>query len=83
MQVIGVSFDKPADNAAFAARYEFPFPLISDTDHKMGIAYGAADSMKDEFARRIAYVIDENGRIAQAHAKVDAKNYPREQLAKL
>ena len=83
MQVIGVSFDTPADNAAFAARYEFPFPLISDTDHKMGLAYGAADSMKDEFARRIAYVIDENGRIAQAHAKVDAKNYPREQLAKL
>ncbi len=83
MQVIGVSFDTAADNAAFAARYEFPFPLISDTDHKMGLAYGAADSMKDEFARRIAYVIDENGRIAQAHAKVDAKNYPREQLAKL
>ena len=26
---------------------------------------------------------DENGKIAQAHAKVDAKNYPREQLASL
>ena len=83
MQVIGVSFDKPEDNAAFAARYEFPFPLISDTDRKLGVAYGAADSEKDEYARRIAYVIDENGKIAQAHAKVDAKNYPREQLASL
>lgn len=83
MQVIGVSFDKQADNAAFAARYEFPFPLISDTDRKLGIAYGAAESAKDEYARRIAYVIDEDGKIAQAHAKVDAKNYPREQLASL
>jgi thioredoxin-dependent peroxiredoxin len=81
--VIGVSFDKQADNAAFAARYEFPFPLISDTDRKLGVAYGAADSPKDEYARRIAYVIDENGKIEQAHAKVDAKNYPREQLATL
>jgi peroxiredoxin len=39
--------------------------------------------VKDEYARRIAYVIDENGRIAQAHAKVDARAYPREQLKSL
>ena len=47
------------------------------------MAYGAADSAKDEYARRIAYVIDENGTIAQAHAKVDARAYPKEQLATL
>jgi len=28
-------------------------------------------------------VIDEKGAIAQAHAKVDAKSYPQEQLATL
>lgn len=47
------------------------------------MAYGACDSPKDEYARRIAYVIDENGRIAQAHPKVDARAYPQEQLASL
>jgi peroxiredoxin len=47
------------------------------------MAYGAATSPRDEFAKRIAYVIDENGRIAEAHAKVDARNYPKEQLATL
>jgi peroxiredoxin len=47
------------------------------------VAYGAADSTRDEFARRIAYVIDENGRIAEAHEKVDPSSYPREQLATL
>lgn len=83
MQVIGVSFDKVADNAAFGAKNRFEFPLISDTDRKLGLAYGAADNAKDEFARRIAYVIDEKGNIAEAHEKVDAKNYPREQLATL
>jgi peroxiredoxin Q/BCP len=81
VQVIGVSFDTPAENAAFAAKYEFPFPLISDTDRKIGMAYGACESGKDEYARRIAYVIDEQGKIAQAHAKVDARTYPKEQLA--
>ncbi len=81
--MIGVSFDTPADNAAFAKKFDFPFPLISDTGRKLGIAYGACDSPKDEYARRIAYVIDEQGKIAQAHPKVDARSYPKEQLASL
>jgi len=56
---------------------------LCDTDRKIGLAYGAAEKATDEYARRIAYVIDENGKIAQAHAKVDAKSYPQEQLATL
>jgi peroxiredoxin len=47
------------------------------------MAYGAAESVKDEYAKRIAYVIDENGRIAEAHGKVDPRSYPKEQLARL
>ena len=47
------------------------------------MAYGALDSPSDEYARRIAYVIDEQGRVAQAHGKVDARTYPREQLKSL
>jgi peroxiredoxin Q/BCP len=81
--VIGVSFDTREENERFATKFDFPFPLIGDTERKIGLAYGACDSAKDEYARRIAYVIDEEGRIAQAHPKVDARNYPREQLASL
>jgi peroxiredoxin len=47
------------------------------------MAYGAADSPTDEYAKRIAYVIDENGRVAEAHPKVDARSYPKDQLARL
>ena len=57
--------------------------MICETDRKIGLAYGAASSAGDEYARRIAYVIDENGKVAEAHAKVDAKTYPAEQLARL
>jgi len=71
------------DNAKFAKKNDFPYPLLCDTDRKIGIAYGAADSPKDEYARRIAYVIDENGKIAEAHPKVDARAYPKEQLQSL
>jgi peroxiredoxin Q/BCP len=81
--VIGVSFDEKAGSKKFAEKYNFPFPLISDTDRKLGLAYGACDAPTDEYARRIAYVIDEKGKIAQAHPKVDARAYPKEQLASL
>jgi thioredoxin-dependent peroxiredoxin len=57
--------------------------LLCDTDRKIGLAYGAASSAGDEYARRIAYLIDQNGRIAEAHEKVDAKTYPADQLARL
>jgi len=78
-----VSFDSVEDNAKFAKKNDFPYPLLCDTDRKIGIAYGAADSPKDEYARRIAYVIDENGKIAEAHPTVDARAYPKEQLQSL
>jgi peroxiredoxin Q/BCP len=81
--VIGVSFDKPEDSRKFSEKFRFPFPLISDTGRKLGMAYGACDSPKDEYARRVAYVIDESGKIAQVHPKVDARSYPKEQLASL
>jgi peroxiredoxin Q/BCP len=82
-QVIGVSFDSVEENRHFAEKFNFPFPLLCDTDKKIGMAYGAAESPRDEYARRIAYVIDENGKIAQAHAKVDAATYPAQQLRQL
>ncbi len=78
-----MSFDSPGENAAFARKYDFPFSLISDQSRSIGIHYGAANSTKDEYARRIAYVISEDGTIREAHAKVDAKTYPREQLKTL
>ena len=78
-----MSFDTVADNASFAEKYDFPFPLLCDTDRSVGLIYGAASSPKDEYAKRIAYVIDEQGRIAEAHGKVDARTYPKEQLARL
>jgi len=83
VQILGASFDKAEDNARFAQKYKFPFPLLCDTDRKIGIAYGAASSPQDEYAKRIAYLIDENGRIASANPKVDPRAYPKEQLAAL
>jgi peroxiredoxin Q/BCP len=77
-----VSFDSPAENKAFAEKFNFNSPLISDTDRTIGTAYGAnVDPAKG--AQRVGVVIDESGRIKQWHERVDARAWPTELLKTL
>jgi peroxiredoxin Q/BCP len=71
--VLGISFDSIEDNRAFAEKFGFPFRLLCDVDRSVGMAYGAADSPETGYAKRISYVIGEDGRILLAYPKVDPK----------
>jgi peroxiredoxin Q/BCP len=80
--ILGASFDSQADNKKFAEKFNFNFPLISDTDRTIGTAYGAnADPQKG--AQRVGVVIDKDGKIKEWHERVDARAWPAEALAKL
>ena len=83
MEILGVSFDSVAENAAFAQKYAFPFLLLCDTDRTLGLAYGACDNAKAGFAKRISYLIDESGTIMKAYESVNARSHPAEVLADL
>ena len=65
MQVFGVSFDSPEDNAAFAAKNQFPFPLLSDTDRSLALALGLVDSADTWWAPRVTFVVSPEGIIEQ------------------
>jgi peroxiredoxin Q/BCP len=82
-EILGVSFDTVEENRAFAEKFNFPFRLLCDTKREIGMAYGACDSADAGHARRITYVIDEDGRIAQAFEQVNAREHPEELLATL
>jgi len=69
------------ENAAFAAKFNFPYPLLCDTTRVIGMAYGACDPADAGNARRISYVIGPDGRIEHAFAKVDTKTHPAAVLA--
>lgn len=71
------------DNAAFARKLRFPFPLLSDVKREIGLAYGAASTPDSEMASRISYVVGPDGRIEQAHPKVSPKTHPEEVLKSL
>ena len=80
--ILGASFDSEADNKKFAEKFNFNFPLICDTDRKIGTAYGAnVDPQKG--AARVGVVIDPNGKIKEWHARVDARAWPAEVIKQL
>lgn len=81
IEVIGVSFDSVADNAAFARRHDFGFRLLSDTTHEVALAYGACDSLKARYPERISFLIDTNGRIERVYDKVDPRDHAAQVLA--
>ena len=83
MQILGISFDTVPDNAAFARKFAFNFPLLSDTTRAVGLLYGAADDAKAQFAKRISYLIGPDGRVRKAFPKVSAAAHPEEILAEL
>ena len=64
--VLGASFDQPADNAAFRDKYNLPFRLLSDLDHSVAEAFGAADT-DSTYAQRIAHLVGPDGTVIKAY----------------
>jgi len=81
IRVVGVSFDSIEDNAAFARRYEFGFPLLSDTDHAVAIAYGACAGGDARYPERVSFLLDEHGKIERVYDQVDPRDHPARVLA--
>ena len=78
-----MSFDSVEDNRAFADKFDYPFPLLSDTERKMGLAYGACDAPDAGYARRVSFLIDDSGNVLHAYASVKAAEHPAEVLRDL
>jgi thioredoxin-dependent peroxiredoxin len=79
--VIGVSPDDSKSHQKFRTKYNLPFILLSDTDHKVAEQYGAWG--KKSFMGktydgiiRSHYVIDERGKVVDAQVKVKAAASP-------
>lgn len=81
IEVVGVSFDSVADNAAFARKYDFGFRLLSDLTHEVALAYGACESLKARNPERISFLIDASGRIERVYDRVDPRDHAAQVLA--
>lgn len=86
--VIGISPDAPDKNASFDEKHELGFTLLSDPEHETAEAYGAWGE-KSMYGRRYmgiirsAFLVDEQGVIANAWPKISPKDTPKKLLAAL
>ncbi len=70
VEVLGVSYDSPEANRRFAEKNALPFRLLSDRDHELAKAVGAARTLIP-FAKRISYLVGSDGNVLVAYPKVD------------
>jgi peroxiredoxin Q/BCP len=86
--VLGVSPDSVASHQKFKTKFELPFPLLADEDHKIAEAYGVW-AEKSMYGRkfmgivRSTFLIDEKGKIAEVYGKVKVNGHVGELLGKL
>ena len=78
--MLGVSPDKPAKNAKFKAKYEFPYDLLSDEEHALAEAYGAWGLKKFmgkeyEGLIRSTVLVDGDGTVREIWRNVKVKEH--------
>lgn len=78
--VLGVSPDSEKKHSNFIKKYDLPFSLLADTDHKICEDYGVWGE-KMMFGRkymgviRTTFIIDEQGKISEIISAVDTKEH--------
>ena len=83
IKVLGVSLDTEESHQAFAAKYNLPFTLLSDTDAEMASVYGVYGE-KNLYGKkymgvtRKTFLIDEAGRIKKIFDKVNVEAHADE-----
>lgn len=86
--VIGISPDSAKSHAKFKTKHNLPFILLADEQHSVAEAYGVwgeKSMMGKKYMGiiRSHFVIDEEGRIAQAEVKVSPADSVKRALAAL
>jgi len=86
--ILGVSPDSPKSHAKFKAKYQLPFTLLSDGDHKVCELYevwGKKNMYGKEYdgVFRTTYIIGKDGKILKVFENVKPADHSAEILAVL
>jgi thioredoxin-dependent peroxiredoxin len=81
-EIFGISADDQASHERFKSKYELPFTLLADPEHKLGGPYGVAQEGKSSYERS-TFVIDADGIVTRIMRRVDPDRHADEVLAAL
>ncbi|MFW6358707.1 MAG: peroxiredoxin [Chroococcales cyanobacterium] len=78
--ILGVSRDDEASHRAFTEKYGLPFQLLADVN---GTIIKAYDVDGGNYAKRVTYVIDSEGKIVDVDTNVNTSSHAQDILAKI
>ncbi len=84
-QIVGVSRDKLASHEKFAAKHEFPFPLLADTDETLCREFDVIKE-KNMYGKKVmgiersTFLFDASGKLAREWRKVRVPGHVEEVL---
>jgi peroxiredoxin Q/BCP len=86
--VLGVSPDPVKSHDKFARKFNLPFPLLADEEHKIAEAYGVWGEKvfmgrKYQGVHRVTFLIGPDGKIRKIWPKVKPEEHAEEVLAAL
>lgn len=70
--VFGISYDSVKSQKKFRDKYNLPFMLLSDSEHKVGKQYGVD---KGKWTARKTFLIDASGKIIKIYDKVSVTSH--------
>ncbi len=88
VQVLGVSPDSSKSHTRFKKKYDLPFPLLADEEHRVAERYGTW-ALKKNYGReymgikRTTFLISADGKILRVFENVHAKGHSQEILSAL
>lgn len=80
MAIVGVSFDEPEVNQAWAEEEGFAFELWTDDDRTLALTYGAATRPDQAAPSRKTFILDAEGDLVLVYDSVGVSAHPQEVL---
>ncbi len=83
IKILGISGDSIRSHENFRKKFQLPFALLLDEDHKIAKAFGVFGEKKFmgrvyEGTHRISFLINKLGLIEKTYLKVKAKDHPED-----
>lgn len=83
--ILGVSTDGEKSHCKFIGKYDLPFPLLIDEDHKMSEAFGVWGEKKFmgktfNGIHRMSFLLGKSGKIEKAYHRVKPAEHAKQVL---
>ncbi|MDP6943143.1 MAG: redoxin domain-containing protein, partial [Myxococcota bacterium] len=80
VEIVGASFNEPADNEAWVVDQEFQYEVWRDDDKTLAVTYGSVDNASAFIPGRVTVILDADGTLMLEYTSVNVDVHPQQVL---